>query len=489
MKDIARLKESVRLCMMAKIACIIWGHKGIGKSKIMLSLAQAGLGESVISYRDKDRDRRFVLNRDKPNDVVEIEEDGSFTHHAMTAFLGEHKSLSKLLDVKKATKKNIPMGFVDLRCSQIEAADIRGLPDKLNGRTVYLPPAELPFGDMTALEIEQKLHACKTKLERDNLELKLQPHYEHGILFLDELNRASDDVLQCAFQLVYDRRIGDYRVPDGWAVVSACNYNSGDYITNGFVDSAFLDRFCHIDFRAGDNTLDEWCEYMTERHGEHAAQVIDYCASNIDNLVGSEGGDKGFNVTPSPRSWDRVAEVEVIAASHNIDPDVKFDVVRGLVGPDAALSYKTHICPVKPRTLYDQGVEANKNVLSKLERNALVSLCVGYVALCRGRKEDKRAADVALDLTQFLLDQEIADRDVVVSFARGMIAATVICQGEDMAYCVSNVPIARQIVEMTNELGTYLTGLINRPKLHEELGRTGWDEAALSGQTTELASV
>lgn len=487
MKDIARLKESVRLCMLAKIACIIWGHKGIGKSKIMKALAMAGYGESIITYRDKDRTRRFLLQRDKANDIIEIEEDGTHCHISMTAFLAEHKSLSKLLDAKKATKKTLPMGFVDLRCSQIEAADIRGLPDKKDGRTIYLPPAELPFGDMTAEEIDRKLDACKTKLERDNLELVLQPHYEHGILFLDELNRAPDDVLQCAFQLVYDRCIGTYRVPDGWAVVSACNYNSGDYITNGFIDAAFLDRFCHLDFRAGDNTLDEWCEYMSERHGEHAAQVIDYCATNVDTLVGAEGGDKGFTITPSPRSWDRVAEVEVISANNAIDPDVKFDVIQGLVGMDAALTYKDHVCPVKPRTLYDQGVEPNIPILEKLERNALVSLCVGYVALCKGRKEDKRAATVALDLTEFLLKQEIADRDVVVAFARGMISATSLGT-EDMTYCVSNVPIARQIAEMTDDLGTYLSGLVARPKLHDNLGKTGWDQSAYTGQTAELAS-
>lgn len=485
MKDIARLKESVRLCMMAKIACIIWGHKGIGKSKIMLALAQAGLGESILTYRDKDRDRSFVLHRDK-SEVFEIGVDGTLTTQSMATFLGEHKSLSKLIDAKKAVKRNLPMGFVDLRCSQIEAADIRGLPDKKDGRTVYLPPSELPFGDKTALEIELELNACPTKRERDDLELKMQPHYEHGILFLDELNRASDDVLQCAFQLVYDRKIGNYRVPDGWAVVSACNYNDGNYITNGFVDAAFLDRFCHIDFRAGDNTLDEWVEYMAGKHGEHASQVIDYCATNVDILVGAEGGDKGFNVTPSPRSWDRVAEVESICNAHSIDPDVKFDVVRGLVGPDAALSYQNHICPVKPRTLYDQGVKQCKDLLAKLERNALVSLCVGYIALTKGRKEDQKAANVALDLTEFLLEQEVADRDVVVAFARGMISATA-TGTEDMTYCVSNVPIARQIAEMTDELGTYLTGLVKRPKLHEALGKTGWDDAALTGSTAELA--
>ena len=47
------------------------------------------------------------------------------------------------------------------------------------------------------------------------------PQQGSGVLFLDELNRAPTLVQNACFQLVLDRRLGEYVLPDGWRVVAA----------------------------------------------------------------------------------------------------------------------------------------------------------------------------------------------------------------------------------------------------------------------------
>lgn len=42
-------------------------------------------------------------------------------------------------------------------------------------------------------------------------------HGTQGILFLDEITSAVASVSAAAYQLILDRRLGEYQVPEGWA--------------------------------------------------------------------------------------------------------------------------------------------------------------------------------------------------------------------------------------------------------------------------------
>jgi MoxR-like ATPase len=43
------------------------------------------------------------------------------------------------------------------------------------------------------------------------------------ILFLDEITSAPPTVSAAAYQLILDRRLGDYVVPEGWVIFAAGN--------------------------------------------------------------------------------------------------------------------------------------------------------------------------------------------------------------------------------------------------------------------------
>ena len=82
----------------------------------------------------------------------------------------------------------------DLRAVLLDPVDLRGLPRISDeGITSWCVPEFLPHPQDT----------------------------EEGILFLDELNAAPPLVQAACYQLILDRRVGQYRLPDGWAVVAA----------------------------------------------------------------------------------------------------------------------------------------------------------------------------------------------------------------------------------------------------------------------------
>ena len=80
---------------------------------------------------------------------------------------------------------------------------------------------------------------------------------EKGILFLDELNAAPPLVQAACYQLILDRRVGQYRLPDGWAVVAAGNRESDRAVTYR-MPSALANRMVHLDVECH---IDDWLDW------------------------------------------------------------------------------------------------------------------------------------------------------------------------------------------------------------------------------------
>ena len=79
-------------------------------------------------------------------------------------------------------------------------------------------------------------------------------HGVSGILFLDEITSAVPSVSAAAYQLILDRRLGDYLVPDGWAVFAAGN-RQGDRGVTYAMPAPLANRFSHYELTLN---LDDW---------------------------------------------------------------------------------------------------------------------------------------------------------------------------------------------------------------------------------------
>lgn len=428
----------------------------------------------------------------------------------ITPFIWGHRGLGKSSIVRQVAEDN-GWSFIDLRCSQLEASDIRGLPDRGDdNRTHYLPPADMPLANMSNEQIFADLavilglpvkggdgadagklaDSIAKKLDGSDLELlrkyeqrrqELQSRNQRGILFLDEVNRAQDDVLQAVFQLILDRRVGQYVLPPGWAVVAAGNFMEG-YRVGGFDDPAFLNRFCHIILAGGETTLEEWVNYMSTVHGPDSTDVIEFASQNVKHLDGDISGELGFTIQPSRRSWEMITRVQKVVKEGKYSDSAKVEVYAGLIGRELALSYSRYSCPVKPRDLISQGVKVYESKLKKLDRNQLTGLMWGLVSFCKNQIDKDEIATVCLDFAAYMV-KEANDKDVVVAFCRALVSGgnSNDHQEKARAAVISNPRLAKMISKFNkrqgNEKKTFVDRLTERPEFQAVLSKVSWGVA------------
>ncbi|MCP5352754.1 MAG: MoxR family ATPase, partial [Chromatiales bacterium] len=111
---------------------------------------------------------------------------------------------------------------IDVRLSQMEPSDLRGIPFRVGSHVEWAIPAMLPNEER---------------------------HGPAGILFLDEINSAPPSVSAAAYQLILDRRLGEYEVPDHWAIFAAGN-RQGDRGVTYQMPAPLANRFSHYEVDA-----------------------------------------------------------------------------------------------------------------------------------------------------------------------------------------------------------------------------------------------
>lgn len=159
--------------------------------------------------------------------------------------------------------------LIDLRAVQLDPVDLRGLPSIANGRAVWAIPSFLPDAD------------------RDGPE---------GILFLDELNAAPPLTQAACFQLILDRRLGDYRLPPGWRIVAAGNRQS-DRSSAQRMPTALANRFAHIDVVPDIESFLVWASSV--KLAPIVCAFLKLKEKLLHNMDGSDG-----RTFPSPRTWE-----------------------------------------------------------------------------------------------------------------------------------------------------------------------------------------
>jgi len=180
--------------------------------------------------------------------------------------------------------------FIDLRLSQLESADLRGIPipDLNSGTTRWLPPEFLPFKN-----IEKFKGTC-------------------GILLLDEMNRAASDVIQAAFQLVLDRTVGEHTLLDTWFIVAAGNLGFEDGTDVNEFDTALNNRFIHFEVRENIKAWIEWAK----KSGINS-DIVSFLDSSPKYLYQNEKAEDE-KVFVTPRSWEKFSNI--LKANEKIDP-------------------------------------------------------------------------------------------------------------------------------------------------------------------------
>jgi hypothetical protein len=152
------------------------------------------------------------------------------------------------------------------------------------------------------------------------------PEDGEGILFLDELNAAPAMVQASCYQLVLDRKLGEYTLPEGWAIVAAGNRDS-DRAATTRMPTPLRNRFVHLEFEVD---LQEWSEWAI-RAGLRP-EVIAFLRFRPELL---NAFDREMNAFPSPRSWEFVSRI----LHSKPDQSVEYELLAGAVGAGAGTEF------------------------------------------------------------------------------------------------------------------------------------------------------
>lgn len=205
--------------------------------------------------------------------------------------------------IVSAVASELSYQFRDIRASQLDPVDWRGIPHVISGETAWATPRFLP-------------------------------KQGRGVLFLDELTSAPQMTQAACYQLVLDRRLGEYTLPPDWVVLAAGN-RAADRGVHFAMPRPLRNRFVHLEL---DTDLQEWCQWAIQT--KIRPEIIAFLRFKPDLL--HQPGAPDANAWPTPRSWEMASKVLAGRAQRQqsvpsrILPDIEADLLSGTLGDAAA---------------------------------------------------------------------------------------------------------------------------------------------------------
>lgn len=242
-----------------------------------------------------------------------------------------------------ARRHGVPL--IDIRLSQMEPTDLRGIPFRIEDRVEWAVPAMLPDA---------------------------RRHGPAGILFLDEITSAPPTVSTAAYQLILDRRLGEYVIPEGWAIFAAGN-RQGDRGVTYTMPAPLANRFTHYEVEAH---LDDWVAWAHAHDID--SRIIGFLRFRPDLLFRFDPAHNPV-AFPSPRSWEFAHRA---VKKFGDMPELLRDALEACVGPTAGVEAKAYIDSMDKLPDIDgivdgteshvpQGIDLQYGVASALVRRAV----------------------------------------------------------------------------------------------------------------------
>ncbi len=246
--------------------------------------------------------------------------------------------------------------FLDLRLSLLDPTDLKGIPF-FNAETkegVWAKPSFLPS------DPDSK-----------------------GILFLDEINTAPPAVQASAYQLILDRRVGEYELPEGWSIVAAGNRENDRGVVYK-MPPPLANRFVHFEMEVD---FEDW-KHWAYRNGIEAA-IIAYLAYDRSMLFTFDplSGEKSF---ATPRSWEYVDSI----AKSEIDTDLILDSISGAVGREAAVGYLSFKKVMKELPDLFSILDGTLTTLEDDDPKVMMALAIGLVNAVKEAQSDEAVDNV-----------------------------------------------------------------------------------------------
>jgi hypothetical protein len=234
--------------------------------------------------------------------------------------------------VKQQKEHDPEFGFIDLRIAYMEAPDFIGFPESVidedkRSRTAHLLP-------------------------------EFWPTKGSGLLLLEEPNRGTTGVMNCLMQILTDRKVHNYTLPDGWIIAGCINPDQAEYDVNS-MDVALKDRFEEFPIDYDHNTF---VEFMDKNNWDQQIQF--YVKSGAWTYKESGNiGKEGKYI--SPRTWSKLNAAEIAGARGS--KDLHRTICLSVLGKDIGNEYWKFCWDQSPVMAADL-IKDKKAAIKRLEK-------------------------------------------------------------------------------------------------------------------------
>ena len=265
---------------------------------------------------------------------------GNLIDRKLPVFIWGAPGIGKSSIVKKIAKDK-DLEFIDLRLSLLDPTDLKGIPF-FNAETkegVWAKPSFLP-----------SIEGSK------------------GILFLDEINTAPPAVQASAYQLILDRRVGEYELPEGWSIVAAGNRETDRGVVYK-MPPPLANRFVHFEMEVDFNDWKSWA-YAAKIE----SSIIAYLAYDKSMLFTFDptSNEKSF---ATPRSWEYVDSI----IKSGIESELILDSISGAVGRESAIGYLSFKKVMKDLPDLNRILDGTLLELDDENSKVMMALAIGLV--------------------------------------------------------------------------------------------------------------
>lgn len=275
--------------------------------------------------------------------------------NSVSLFLWGGPGIGKSSIVRQVAEEE-GVGCIDIRLVLLDPSDLRGIPVPEDGKAKWLPPTFLP-----------------------------QDRDWRGVIFLDELNVSPPLVQNSGLSLVLDRRVGEYVLPDGAAIIAAGNREMEAFVHR--MSPPLLNRFIHIEVEV-DN--DVWAQWAIQNN--IAPQIIGLLTKFRPELLYRFSPQ--LKSYPTPRSWEFASKI----LQNGISSDgLKFELIKGCVGEGAAIELRAYMEVWSQLPSLSDILEGKDNTIPK-GVDLIYACCVGLVSKANKPAHYNRLLEYALKL-------------------------------------------------------------------------------------------
>jgi len=289
--------------------------------------------------------------------------------------------------------------MIDLRLSQMEPTDIRGIPFFNKNKEVmdWAPPIDLPSEELAS-------------------------QYPIVVLFLDEMNSAAPSVQAAGYQLILNRRSGKYVLPKNVVMVAAGNRESDKGVTYR-MPTPLANRFVHLEMR---KDFDSWFAWSVKNYVHQ--DVVGYLTFAKQDLFDFDpkSSSRAF---ATPRSWTFVSQF--LDDEDATDAELT-DLIAGTVGEGLALKFMAHRKVSSSMPKPDDILSGKTTELKTKEISAMYSLTISLCYELQERFKKSGATNLA---------EWHAQADRFLKFMMDNFTTEVVVMGARVALTTYNLPM------------------------------------------------